>query len=57
MKRLTPWVLALQAVSQMITDDWSDDEDGDEPLGTWFPQVVIVCCALCSCWLRFKWCW
>lgn len=32
----------MQAVSQMITDDWSDDEDGDEPLSSWFPQVAIL---------------
>jgi hypothetical protein len=32
----------MQAVSQMITDDWSDDEDGDEPLSSWFPQVACV---------------
>jgi hypothetical protein len=36
----------------MITDDWSDDEDGDEPLSTWFPQVVIACLSLCSCLLQ-----
>ena len=30
----------------MITDDWSDDEDGDEPLSTWFPQVLVILCRL-----------